>query len=89
MSNVFRNGISELTNNSVHSKVEGRVRFGRGELRCDSRDVDRDSFAGSESYVFRNTMLQHMLVKLVVKVMAGKIMDSRLKHGEEGCDMLL
>lgn len=34
-------------------------------------------------------MLQHMLVKLVVKVVAGKIVDSRLKHGEEGRGMLL
>lgn len=89
MSSVLRSNISELTNDSVHSEVEGRVRFSRGELGCDSRDVDRDSFTDSESYVFGNIMLQHMLVKLVVKVMAGKIMDSRLKHGEEGCDMLL
>lgn len=78
----------ERTNGSVHSEVESRVRFSRGETRCDSRNVDRDKFTSSESYVLGNTVLQHMLVKIVVKVMVGQIVDSRLKHGKEGRDTL-
>lgn len=47
----------ECINGSVYSEVESRVCFSRGEMRCDFRNVDRDKFISSESYVFGNIVL--------------------------------